>query len=795
VKIVHSWLRELVDIGDESPDNVAHVAETLTNLGLAIESVDRVGASVPGVVTAEVIRTERHPDAAKVHRVFVRTNDGIERHVWCGAFNMAAGDVIPLATPGTQMPDGRLIEPKPILGIASDGMLCSAKELGLGDDHGGILILAPGTPLGVPYGDALGLVADTVYDIDVLRNRPDCYGHLGVARDLAAKLGVELAATPGGQVPTGDPRSVTVDLAAPDRCPRFTATVMSGIVVGAQSPLWMVARLAAVGMRSINNVVDVSNYLMLERNQPNHAYDLDKLGGGGFRVRCADEGEVMTTLDGVERALSADDLLICDATNVPVGIGGIMGGLDSEISDSTTTIVVECAYFEPVAVARNAARHGLRTEAGIRFDRGVDPQGMPASVARFAELLALTCPNLVVHKGAVDAVAPDHMPAPLAISTTTAAINGRLGTAFPDDVVIGHLASIGFQVSQDGDRVVVGVPSWRPDCTLTEDLAEEVGRLHGFSSIERVVPKSVNAGGLSPVQQRRRRLRQVLLGLGLDEAMPNPFLADDALACAGLDGSSVVRIVNALVADESVMRTSLRPGLLKAVAFNESHRTFGAALFEIGHVYPPVARHGDEPGALPAEYEALGIVLAGAEAPAAVAIWRELVSAMGWGARLDQSVPPEGLHPTRSATLSVGRDVVGRLGEVHPDVLAAFGITERVAIVEANVSILLANEPKVAAWKPTSRFPSSDLDLAFVTPASVSAERVDKAIRQGAAGLLVDLELFDVYRGQGVDAGARSLAYRLRLQAIDRTLADTDIADVRAKVEAAVGKLGATLRA
>ena len=300
MKIVHSWLNDLAPVGDD----VDAVAELITNLGLAVEDVARVGGSVAGVITARVLRTERHPDAAKVHRVFVDAGDGVERHVWCGAFNMHPGDVIPLATPGTAMPDGRSIEPKPILGLSSDGMLCSASELGLGNDHSGILILPVGTPLGVPYGEALGIGEEVVYDLDVLRNRPDCYGHLGVARDVAAKLGVAVAAAPVLPAAALPSRTATVELVAGERCSRFTTLVISGITIG-QSPDWMRRRLAAAGMRPINNVVDVSNYVMLETNQPNHAYDFDTLGGNGFRVRLARDGEVLVTLDDVARTLTA----------------------------------------------------------------------------------------------------------------------------------------------------------------------------------------------------------------------------------------------------------------------------------------------------------------------------------------------------------------------------------------------------------------------------------------------------------------------------------------------------------
>lgn len=782
MKIVHSWLTDLAPVGDD----VDAIADAITHLGLAVEDVVRVGATVPGVVTARVLRTERHPDAAKVHRVWVDTGDGVERHVWCGAFNMQPGDVIPLATPGTQMPDGRAIEPKPILSIASDGMLCSARELGLGDDHSGILILPEGTPLGVPYGEALGLGEEIVYDLDVLRNRPDAYGHVGVARDVAAHFGVELRASAAPLGATGSDRSASVEIVAGDRCPRFTTIVMSNIVVG-PSPEWMVRRLGAAGMRSINNVVDVSNYVMLETNQPNHAYDLDSLGGGGFRIRLAADGETLITLDDVERTLTSSDLLICDATDRPIGLAGIMGGQNTEINASTTTIALETAWFEPMGVLRTVARMGLRSEASARFERGVDPYGIDASVARFAELLRLTCPDLVVHVGMVDA-RTEHLPAVRTIALRPSRVGHILGTAFSAERVTELLEPIGFRCTAVDGVVSVEVPSWRPDCTLEIDLIEEVARRHGYAALGKTVPKSTVPGGLSPVQQRRRRLRQVLLGLGASEAMPHPFLTEGDLARAGLSGDAV-RLVNPLVVGDDVLRTSLRPGLLKAIEFNESHRRTGVALFEIGHVYPPSETE------LPAEYEALTVVIAGAEAPAAMDLWRELAAAMGWGARVDQGTVPGGLHPTRSATLSLGKDVVGAVGEVHPDVLDAYGVTERVAVLELHLGVLLANEPKVPQWKATSRFPSSDIDLAFSVPDSVTAEKVDKAIRQGAGGTLVDLALFDVYRGVGVADGQRSLAYRLRLQATDRTLTDGDVAQLRDKVIAAVGKLGAALRA
>ena len=785
MRVVLSWLNDIVPVGTDAPS----LAAVMTQLGMQVEEILHVGSTVDGVITAKVLRTERHPDAAKVHRVWVDAGDGVERHVWCGAFNMQAGDVIPLATPGTTMPDGRVIEPRPILSIESQGMLCSAHELGLGDDRSGILILGADTPLGLPYGEALGLQAEVVFDVDLTRNRPDCWGHLGVARDLGAKLGLAVDSRYSTLDGAGAGRSASVDLVDGERCPRFTTVVLSGIVVQPSSD-WMARRLKAAGMRPINNVVDVSNYVMLELNQPNHAYDLDTLGGGGFRIRLAREAETMITLDGVERTLSADDLLICDANDAPIGIGGIMGGLHSEITDGTTIVALEIAFFEQTAMTRTMNRIGIRSEASGRFERGVDTHGMPAAQVRFAELLRETCPDLVVHAGTVDARHTSLPPAVRPVTVRVSQVNRILGTSLDSDAIAALIEPIGFVVTaRDGDVLTVDIPSWRPDSNAEIDVVEEVARHFGYPNLGQAVPNSTMHGRLSPLQQRRRLLRQVLVGLGLAEAITDSFLSDAALVSAQLSDDAI-HITNPLVADEDVLRPSMRPGLLKAIAFNESHRRTGLSLFEIGHVYPP----GDRSGELPPEYEGLAVALAGRDAVAAMALWRELVAVMGFGARVDQSIVPTGLHPTRSATLSVGRDVVGAIGEIHPSVLAAFGVSERVAWLEVDLSRLLAIEPKIPQWKATSRYPSTDIDLAFVLPNAVSAEKLDKAIRQACGTLLVDLALFDVYRGAGVADDARSLAYRLRLQAADRTLTDAEVAGVRAKILSVTTKLGAQLR-
>lgn len=786
MKVSVAWLADYVDV----PDDRTELIDALASLGLPVEDVVHVGG-VRGVVTARVIRTEAHPDAAKVQRVWVDAGDGVVRHVWCGASNFAVGDVVPLATLGTEMPDGRTISSRGILGIDSDGMLCSARELGMGSDHAGIAILPVDSPLGVPYGDVVGLVADVILDVDITRNRPDANGYVGIARDLAAWLGTTLRCPEPGLVATGDERRAPVELVDGNACARFTTTVLSGVSVRPSAP-WMAARLQAVGQRPINNVVDVSNYVMLECNQPNHAYDLDTLAGGGFRVRRAVAGEELTTLDDVTRSLDVADLLICDADDRPIGLAGVMGGADTEISEETTTVVLEAAWFEPLGIAGTVVRTGLRSDASARFERGVDPYGADRAVARFVALLAETCPGLIVHRGAVDSRSPglpaEHRTCPVRVSQ----VNRILGTSLSAPQVAGLLDPIGFHTGGEpaaavGDVLTVELPSWRPDATEEIDVVEEVGRHHGYANIEVRVPRSPRHGHLSGPQRRRRQLRQVLVGLGVSEVMPSPFLAEATLRAAGLD-DDVLRVTNPLVADENVMRTSLRPGLLRSVAFNESHRRPGVRLFEVGHVYPP------GPGELPDEHEVLGVVLAGEEAPAAMVLWRELASAMGIGARVDQGQVPPGLHATRSATLLAGRDRIGCVGEVAPEVLAAFDITERVAVLELNLSIVLASEPKAVRWKATSRHPSSDLDMAFVVPDDVAAERLEKAIRQGTGNVLVSVELFDTYRGAGLPEGHRSLAFRLRLQAPDRTLSDADITKVMSDVTSAAAKFNATLR-
>lgn len=782
MKVLLSILRELADL----PADAAEVALALNSLGLAVDAMDVIGQPVPGVVTARIVRTEKHPDAAKVTRCYVDAGDGQERHVWCGATNMGPGDIVPLATIGTAMPDGREIARRGILGIDSEGMLCSPAELGLAAESSGLLILPADTPLGVDLFQALGIEHDVLFDLDLTRNRPDCWGHAGIARDLAAYF---KSTYRGPRIDTGrigDAVSPAVTVEAVDECGMFSAAVVSGVVVG-ESPNWVVRRLEALGMRSINNVVDASNLVMLELNSPNHAYDAEVVKG--FNVRVARGGETITTLDGTVRQLHPDDLLICNSVDdAPIGLAGVMGDQHSEITSSTTTLNLEVAWFSPDPIRFAANRHGLRTEASTRFERGVDPNAWGIAAERFVTILRETSPSATLHAGAT-VVTTSGLPTPSVVTVSAERVCALLGVQIPVETMVNLLNPIGYVTTASGSTLTVAVPSWRPDSTIDVDIIEEIARHYGYDNIGKTVPNSIVHGRLSLVQQRRRILRQVLVGLGLDEAMPMPFIAPGDLTAVGLSEDNTMRIVNPLAAEESILRTSLRPGLLKSVVYNQSHRAPRISLFEMGHVYPK----GKNP--LPDETEQLCVLVAGGTVTTALAQWNAICDALSVGAQIDQARVPAGLHPTRSATLSRGKQAVGVVGELDPAVAMTLGIEGSVSVLEVNLSVILAENPKPVQAKDINRFPSSDIDLAFVAPDSVTALALQRAIRQGAGARLVSVDLFDVYRGKGVEAGSRSLAFRLRLQEPQGTMTEASIAEVRDACIAAATKAGATLRA
>jgi phenylalanyl-tRNA synthetase beta chain len=564
--------------------------------------------------------------------------------------------------------------------------------------------------------------------------------------------------------------------------------VIEGIKVE-PSPRWIADRLTALGMRPINNVVDASNYVMLELGQPNHTYDLAKVPGGALRVRWARDSETITTLDGIERSLTGGrDGVITDASDSAIGIAGVMGGASTEISETTTSVLLECAWWQPMAIARSSKFMGLRSEASARFERGVDPAIVDLAARRLAELLAPSGARLV--QGSVSAEG-DLSVAP-AVRVRTKRVNQLLGTAIATDEIVSLLTPIGFVCSAtDEDGVLsVAVPTFRPDTTNETDVIEEIARHYGYSKIVGRAPTSAHTGSLTAIQRDRRIIRQILVGLGIHEAMPLPFLAPGDLARCGLPAEAVT-VTNPLAAEESILRTSLRPGLLRAIAYNESHRADGVSLFELGKVFALPAS-GET---LPDEREHLAVALAGRDATAAANVWVLLAQTLGLdNVVIDQSAPPVGLHPGRSGVLRRGGEQLGEIGEIDPGVLDALGLRERVAWLQLDLGVALALPHGEHRYHHISRYPSSDLDLAFEVNDSVAAAVIAMAIREAAGPLLVELSLFDVFRGHPVPDGSRSLAYRLRLQAPDRTLTEEDLGGVQRSVVSALASIGAPLR-
>ncbi|MGI8686085.1 MAG: phenylalanine--tRNA ligase subunit beta, partial [Acidimicrobiales bacterium] len=674
MRVPLSWLRDFAPF-DLDP---VVLGETFDDLGMVVEGIERIGDGLADVVVARVLDVRAHPKADRVRITEVDAGAG-PLQVVCGAPNVAAGQLVALAPVGAVLPGDFEIGRRKVRGEWSEGMICSSTELGLGDDADGIMVLDGDHGLGSLLTAALGIEADVVYDLAIEGNRPDANSVAGVARDAAARLRLPFTIPDptereGAAAVAGLAR---IAVECPDLCPRFTARVVNGVTVGPSSAL-VVRRLTLAGMRPISNVVDASNYVMLELGQPTHPYDLDLLPGRGLLVRRAKPGETLVTLDGSERRLGEDDCVICDATGAAVGIGGLMGGASSEISPSTTSVLLEAAYFDPMSIARSSKRLNLRSEASARFERGCDPEGIDRASARFFEILGTG----EVAAGTLDLW---QRPAPTPpIRLRTGRVNALLGTDLGDDDMRLLLAPIGFTATPAGQGLHdVVPPSFRPDATTEVDLVEEVGRHHGFSCISRTVPDSPQVGHLTPYQRARRHLRDVLVGVDVSEAASSPLLAPGDNERAGWPGE-LIEAVDPLAREESVLRASLLPGLLKAVARNASYRSPDVALFETGKVFRVPA---GERGPLPDERELVGVALAGAGggAVAAKQVLDVILDGLGRSDAGIEAATAPGLHPTRTARVLFGSDEVGHVGEVDPDVSAAFGIEGRVGWIELDL--------------------------------------------------------------------------------------------------------------
>ena len=791
MKVVLSWLREScpTDLSAEE------LAELLTRKGAEVESIAYPWAGLEGVIVARVLEVRDHPNSTKLCRARVDTGAG-ELEVVVGVRNMAPGDLVPFAKPGARVPV--LDEPlgrREIRGVVSNGMLCSTAELGISSAHEGILILPEG-PGGFAPGDDLKAnlgLDDAVLDIEVTPNRPDFLSVLGVAREVAAATGVPFTPPPTAVAETDAPVDGAIRLRVldPDRCPRYLARVLEGVPTVA-APLAIQARLTAAGMRPISAAVDATNYVMLEVGQPLHGFDLDRIAGPEIVVRRAGAGERMTTLDDVERAFVEDDLLICDAEG-PVAVAGVMGGTSSEVSPTTTRILLESATFERGGVQRSRRRLGLSTEASMRFERGVDPEAPPIAADRTCHLLQAWTGAAVRRGTAEVGAAPDRRRVVVRPARASALLGSEVTAADARAV----FAALAMPVTGTDAALEVEVPGYRVDVEREADLIEEIVRVRGYDAVPSALPPVRQPGGLPGGYALVDRTRDALVRAGLREVRQIPFVSATDLTISGDDAPIPVR--NPLAADEGHLRTALLPGLLRTARRNLARSVRGVGLFEVGTVFRLLADGTAQ------ERRRIGVVLAGAVEPswhggrrdadaldakgAVEVLLREL--GVPWSVG---PAPVAPFHPARSASILVDGATVGAFGELHPRVAARFDLQGRVAVVELDLAPL--GRDAELAVRDLPRFPPVRRDLAFVVDGTVPHAALERAIREAGSPLVDAVHLFDRFAGAPLPEGKTSLAYAVDLRAPDRTLTDAEAEEVVGRIrERVASELGGELRA
>jgi len=819
MRVPFSWLTEYCDPGLDAGE----VAELLSMRAVEVERVVRLGApSGEGFVVGRVVSAEPHPNADRLRVCEVDTGDGT-RTIVCGAPNVAAGQTVPVALPGAVLPGGQELGRAKLRGVVSDGMILSETELELGDDAGGIMVLTEdGVPPGTPLGEVLP-ISDAVLDLELNPNRSDCLGVYGVAREVHAITGAPLApapwesdAEPSGEGEVGDYAVVRVEVS--ELCPRFTGRVFTGVAV-APSPTWLKARLIAAGQRPISNIVDITNYVMLMTAQPLHAFDLDRVPGGEVIVRRARDGETMTTLDGVERRFDSETVLVCDRDG-PSGIAGIMGGQVSEVSEETTRVLLEAATWDGVNILRTSGMLGLRSEASTRFEKQLHPE-LAIRAQRIASRLIVELAGARLVPGTIDEATDP--PPPHVISLHGARLDALLGVHIDRSEAVEHLERLEFEVEPDGEADLrTGVPVHRHyDVTREADLVEEVGRLHGFDRLPRTLPAHADrVGGLSREQSLRRRAEDLLSDLGLSEivswALVAPELADRFRLPDDDPRRAAVRTQNPLSAEHSTMRTTLLGGLLDAARHNLARDAERAALFESGRAYlrEPAPRDGGElAGAFAGELappvhepHRVAALLVGPLAPGS---WRRaepdadffdakglleaLAGDLGTGLELTRESEPF-LHPGRSARIEVEGHPAGWVGELHPLVAREWDLPAAAGFEVDLAPLVDAAGAGRERYADVTTYPAVHQDLAVVVAEDVPAERVREAVRAGGGELLDLAEVFDLYRGDQVGEGRKSLALRLEFRAGDRTLTDADVAERREAIRAALEGIGGTLR-
>lgn len=763
------------------------LVDKLTFGGLEVDSVEKTGADLSAMRVGFVLERAQHPNADRLSVCQVDLGDEDPVQIVCGAPNVDVGQKVVVVSPGARLPDGTKIKKSKIRGEVSYGMICSESELGIGDGHDGILVLPDNATIGQPADEVIDS-GDTVVEIAILANRGDCTSMLGVAREVQAHFGAPIEMPPTEPDESGSPAAQDIEIHIDDRqgCAQYAARVVRGIRVG-PSPEWLQAKLQAAGLRSINNIVDVSNLVMLEFGQPLHAFDLDKMAGGEIRVRSAAPSEILVTLDGEERKLVPEDLVIADA-NDPVALAGVMGGANSEVSSGTTNLLIESAQFDPSRVRRTAKRHTLHSDASYRFERGVDAAGVTRAADRAARLIAElaggdVAPGHVLARGEARAFTSEVILEP-------DRVNRLLGSSLAADQVKDLLARVGVSATLDeGGALRCAIPSHRNDLSIPEDLIEEVARIHGFENIPvRVMNAPLVEGKAPPSWVLSDQVRDALRAEGLSETVNFPFLAASDLDQLRLDEDDprrkLVRVLNPISEEETWLRSTLVPTLLRVARENLNRQVDHVRCYEVSRVFlagggedglpgerlwaAGILTRGEQPGlwqagdAPPLFFDAKGTV-------------QRLLGSLGHDLQITVESDQPFLHPGASCGLVIGKRRVGWMGELHPTVAAAFGVEVPCAIFELDLSALPDCPTREKKFHPVSRHPAVQRDLAVVLDRTCRAGELEEAIRKQAGSHLLSVEVFDRYEGKGVPEGKLSLAFRLVFQRPDRTLTDTEV--------------------
>lgn len=801
MRVSYKWLQRYVNI-NLSPEELA---DRLTMAGLAVDEIEYRGRDISNVVTARITDCRPHP--ASDHLSICQVDSGDRQYqVVCGAPNVAAGQMVCLALPGATLPGGLNIGVAALAGTSSQGMICSRAELGIDPlASEGIMVLPANLKPGQDLVSALDL-EDAVLILDLTPNRSDCLAIFNVAREVAAICGsrVQILDSKIGETSPEISSLFSLDVLDTQACPRYLARLVKGVKVG-PSPLWIQNYLLTAGMRPINNIVDISNFVMLETGNPLHTFDYDKLSGQKIVVRKAQEGEKLITLDKKERALRSSDLMICDGRG-PVCLAGVMGGLESEVTETTTDVLIEAAAFAPVLIRDTAHYFGIPSEASLRFEKGVDIEACALAAKRAAQLIAEYAGGIIC-RGALD-VYRQKIQAKV-ISLNKSRVNQILGTNYSFTDIASVLQSLGFALQPQGKNLLVTIPSYRQDISLEEDLIEEVARLHGYDQIPTTLPaQSATQGYRSPNQMLRRKVGQFVAGLGLAEVINYSFISPREYERLLLPESHPwrdhLRIVNPISEEQSLMRTTMLPGLLNNAARNYSRRNLDIALFELGAYFFPC--QGE---LLPRERDFLGIVLSGKHSGG----WYQrsgsydyfylkgLLEALNQHLRggLLKFIPLDQdqysfLHPGRSAEVSLDGQIIGYLGEIHPSVAVNYGIDQAVFALEIEIDLLFNGATALREAQSLPRYPGVSRDLAFIAPNALPEAEIATAIRHSAGPYLRWLELFDLYDKPPIEQGKRSLAYNLFFQNPERTLTDGEINEVIMEIIGKMEGLGLKLR-